>query len=426
MSFDKPTLWVVPCIDTEGPLEETIDATFERLKNMFGIEIEPSIKNLDKLQNTEIDFGGLEQKIATAFSKERLAYLSTWREVEEMVRDVTSEEYRFKFKDPSGNPLVFSWFIIDVIGYKSNPRRKAVGYHTVWDQYQRLLKETIDYDAFGWHFHTVPVNQNPLEYNPCWTNNDYHEQSICRRLIERNFFPSIFRAGGVIERNDLNYWLEQFIPFDYSCHSLEKGFGGPGCLSDWRNAPLSWRGYHPNFYDYRKEGSMNRLIFRCLDTNTPNCKLSKTLIETAFKEAQIKGSAILSYFTHDRRDMRPDFEFADTLIRDVATNYADVNWQYTHAINAAQQVKNLNQTSSNFQFNLKIEDSTLWIHSNQKIFGSIPFLGIEEASLFYRTNPTIEGNNSWAYKLNKNRNYKNIAVAASSANGHVSINKIRI
>ena len=56
-------VYIVHCIDTEGPLYETIDATFERLKEIFGIHLEPSIENLHKIQNQELDLNGMEKLV---------------------------------------------------------------------------------------------------------------------------------------------------------------------------------------------------------------------------------------------------------------------------------------------------------------------------------------------------------------------------
>ena len=36
-------VYVVHCVDTEGPLHESVEATFERLKAIFGIDLEPSV-----------------------------------------------------------------------------------------------------------------------------------------------------------------------------------------------------------------------------------------------------------------------------------------------------------------------------------------------------------------------------------------------
>ena len=46
----KPVLHIVHCIDTEGPLDEDIQATFERLDYIFGIKLKPTRENLIALQ----------------------------------------------------------------------------------------------------------------------------------------------------------------------------------------------------------------------------------------------------------------------------------------------------------------------------------------------------------------------------------------
>ena len=277
--ISEPTLFVVHCVDTEGPLEEPLDATFDRLKSHFGIDLPPSRETLRALQHAELSLDGLEETIARWLAPERLRYMSTWSEVEEMIAAVTTETFRRTYSDPQGSPYAFTWFIIDVVGYRDNPRRKALGFHAVWDVYQRLLRKTLRYDSIGWHFHTVPVGNHALHYNTCWTNNDFHEQSLARRLIERQSFPPIFRAGGAIERNDLSFWLEQFIPFDLSS-AVTVGGGSPGAISDWRHAPLDWSGYHPSYYDYRCPGPMRRWIFRCLEVSGYETTLTAAEIES--------------------------------------------------------------------------------------------------------------------------------------------------
>ena len=48
-------VYVVHCVDTEGPLHESVEATFERLKAIFGIDLEPSVALLRQLQAGDID-----------------------------------------------------------------------------------------------------------------------------------------------------------------------------------------------------------------------------------------------------------------------------------------------------------------------------------------------------------------------------------
>ena len=51
-------------------------------------------------------------------------------------------------------------------------------------------------------------------------NSSHLYEVIARRIIDRNWFPTSFRAGFHIERPDINLFLEQFIPYDLSNTSI--------------------------------------------------------------------------------------------------------------------------------------------------------------------------------------------------------------
>ena len=421
----RPTLFVVHCVDTEGPLEEPLDATFNRLRNRFDIDIAPSRETLRELQRGTVPLNGLEATVAKWLAPDRLSYLSTWADVEEMVGAITSEDFRRNNSDPLGNPYAFTWFVIDVVGYKDNPRRKAAGFHAVWDVFKRLMRTTGVHDSFGWHFHTVPVGNHALEYNTCWTNNDFHEQALARRIIERSAFPSIYRAGGVIERNDLSFWLEQFIPFDFSS-TARIGGGVPGSMFDWRHAPTEWTGYHPSFYDYRRPGDMRRWIFRCLEAAGYETSLSAADVESAFRQVRAGKSAILAYSSHDRRDMRPEIEKVIGLISEVSSGYADVSWQFANGVDAARAVSGTTDATPP-TFTQEWAGNTLWVRSDRPLFGSIPFLAIEEAGgVFFRDNPTIEDETTWAYQPPRRPTTLRIGIAGATASGAVGISVIDV
>ena len=417
-------LHIIHCIDTEGPLEETLDATFERLYQKWNINIDQSRKNLKKLQKMEIDLDGIEKEVSDFIAPKRLAYLESWEKIEEMILDITSKEFREKYIDSYGNPYLFSWFIIDVVGYKDNPRRKAVGYHKIWDMYQNFLKNSPYGDALGWHFHTVPVGNHALNYNTCWTNNDYHEKVISRKILERSIFPSIFRSGGTIERNDLSFWLEQFIPFDFSCSSIETNESD--MLYDWRHSPKKWGSYHPDFYDYRKVGNMRRRIFRCIDIDTIHCALDVDEIRKSFKQVRDGESTILAMSGHDRRDLRPEIENAYHMITKVSKEFPEVKWKFNNALDAAREVHSL-EVNNQLKFNIERDEDIITIKSSQELFGPIPFLAIEEYNeVFFRDNPIIESPTSWKYKLLRPNRTKRLGVGASDFAGNIATEKIQI
>jgi len=423
----RPLVHVVHCVDTEGPLEEPLEATFDRLRKEMGVDLPPSIATLRALQSGTLELGGAESTVARFLAPGRLAYLSSWNAVEEMVNAVTAPSFRREHADPEGNPYTFSWFVIDVVGYADNPRRKAVGWNVIWDNYTRFLSGCAANDSLGWHFHTVPVGRHALHYNPCWTNNDVHEQALARRLIQRGWFPSIFRAGGMIERWDLSAWLEQFIPLDFSNRAVAgPGEGGPGVECDWRGAPLDWRPYHPHHDDYRRPGAMRRWMFRCLDVDTPDCALGRADVEQAFATAAQHGHAVLAYTDHDRRDLRPDIDKALGHIRAVAAEHPDVRWRFANAHQAARATLGLDDAPAP-RFSHRFDGKILFIESDRTLFGPHPFLAVEEeGEVFYRDNPTIEGERRWAYRSNRWDKVRRIGVAGSNASASCGIHVIEV
>ena len=48
----KPTeVLIVHCIDTEGPMYESLEATFERINKIFNLDLDCSEENLKLIQN---------------------------------------------------------------------------------------------------------------------------------------------------------------------------------------------------------------------------------------------------------------------------------------------------------------------------------------------------------------------------------------
>ena len=93
--MSKPTVYICFHIDTEGPLYEDINATFQRLESILGAEIplKPSQINLQKLRAGEVDFMTAEQveKIKIISDPHLLHYKSTWSEIDEMLYRIMSK-----------------------------------------------------------------------------------------------------------------------------------------------------------------------------------------------------------------------------------------------------------------------------------------------------------------------------------------------
>ena len=55
MTDIKKIVYVVHAVDAEGPLYESLDETFLRLKDLYEIKVDPTFSNLQKLRKKEID-----------------------------------------------------------------------------------------------------------------------------------------------------------------------------------------------------------------------------------------------------------------------------------------------------------------------------------------------------------------------------------
>ena len=404
---NEKILYIVHCIDTEGPLTETLEATFERLYSIFNIKMDPTKENLELLQNKQIKLGGQEEAISKCFSPELLKYNSSWNDIDEMLNEIMSNDFRKKLIDDFNGGWIYSWHCMDHVGYSINPRHKDLGYGKVFNFYKNKIKELgCINDEINWHFHPLSLLKNPLQAATSYANNyELLHNIICRRIIDNGWFPSVNRPGFHSERPDSHLFLEQWIPFDYANQFCEEDVDQPdlslGRFGDWRRAPKSWRGYHPAHNDYQSEGSCNRKIFRCLNVGTRFRSLQNSHIHEAFSEAEECGSAIMAFANHDYRDMRPDILSVMKMVGDIRKDYPNVKIKYAGAEEAARAISNHDETDD-IELSIEvIKNKIITEVKSGNIFGSQPFLALKskDGNYYHDNFDVIENNKKWAYVL---------------------------
>ena len=407
--MNAPVLHIVHCIDTEGPLYEDLEATFERLDSIFDIKMRASAETLRKLQEKKIDLGGREEAVAKCFAPELLKYNSNWAEISGMLDEALSDDFRNKVADDFGNGWVYSWHCMDHIGYFDNPRHKDVGYGNVFRFYKSVLAGTgSTQDEINWHFHPLSMSRKPTQAATSYVNSyDVLMQILCRRVLDDHWFPSVNRPGFHSERPDSHAFLEQWIPFDYANQFIEEKEDQPdvinGRFGDWRRAPKTWRGYHPSHDDYQEEGACRRLIFRCLNVGTRLRTLTQEHFHEAFQEAREKGSAVLAFADHDYRDIRPDVDQVRTMLGKIRGYYPDVQIRFSGAEEAARAITGHTSDTAPV-FTTEIEGNKLLVRLIVgEMFGPQPFLAIQtKGGNYYHDNlDVIEPKKTWAYILDE-------------------------
>jgi len=384
----EKVVYVVHSIDTEGPLYESLTATFERLEKHFGVSLPPSKENLAKIQRAEIDLGGREKQIAKAFSPQLLDYIDNYGKLDRMLEHIGSESFRNKMRDSFGGGGIYNWHCVDHIGYDVNPRKKDIGYHNIFDYYSEFIETTNAPDKIHWHFHPTHHRKiSHLNVNTYLRDNKIFE-IIARRIIERNWFPSVNRAGFHMERPDSHWFLEQWMPFDLSNQAFRESeeqidLAG-GRFGDWRRAPDDWSIYQPDHDDYQIPGNCRRYIGRCLNVGTRMRCINEEEVRKAFKYADENGSAIMGFTNHDSRDMAPDVDHVRSLISAVKPDFPDVKFKFSdvrEAFNRALFGRYEPPQKNLLEGSLKQTDIErqwkLTVNSREKTFGPQPFLAVE-------------------------------------------------
>ena len=406
-----PTLYVVYCIDTEGPLYESTEATFERIKSTFGIDIDPTKKKLELLQEAKCPNGyeipeDILKEIKNFASPKLLTYNKDWYDLDNMWKICFSEEFRNKdvFRDDNKNGLIYNFFIMDHVGFSyENPRRRSYGYHVIFDFYLSLIKNTKSNARIYWHFHpihfTKDAHRSASSYTYSW---DTIHEIIARRIIDRNFFPCTNRPGFHTERPDIHNFLEMWIPFDYANQSIIKkeetkqiGVMG-GRFGDWRRAPSDWSVYHPNHDDYQSIGNCRRFIGKCLNIGTRLRTINEEEIRAAFMKAKNDGMAILSFANHDWRDIRDDLIDTYKTIKKVKEEFSDVKIINSPAGDAMRDVLFGANSYNDFDWDINYIEDKNYIKieiavKKGMIFGPQPFLAIKTVEgTYYHDNFDIQ------------------------------------
>jgi hypothetical protein len=435
----KSPVHIVHCIDTEGPLYEQIEVTFQRLKTIFGLELEATAENLERLQNGEIDLGGIEQAVRQVIRPDLLNYMDTWDKIDHMLESAQSTDFRDQILDSAGNGWIFNWFCLDHVGFTDNPRRRTMGYHSIYDHYQRRISESnLSHDSVHFHFHPHSFQHKAHHCaTHWWANSSSLYQVLSRRIIDRLWFPCANRPGFHVTRPDSHWFLEQFIPFDFASQSTtisvedeqQTDLNG-GRFGDWRRAPRTWRPYHPDHDDYQREGDCRRWIARCLNVGTRLRLLTESDIRDAFEEASNGDPVVLAFTNHDFRDLRIDVNYVRKLLTNVRRDYPDVPFVFREAASAMREALKLpNELPCKFEtkFENTSERTVIRVKTQTPTFGPQPYLALKTNSgeYFHDNFDIQEPHHEWSYTFDEQtlsiNAIESVGIAANNSVGITTV-----
>tara|TARA_B100001059_G_C17783703_1_gene555806 strand:+ start:288 stop:1628 length:1341 start_codon:yes stop_codon:yes gene_type:complete len=424
-------VYIVHCIDTEGPLYEGLDANFKRLKNIYGIDLEPSEETLKAIRNGELDLGDVTEAVANTFDVSRTVFNEDWAQIETMLNQITSEKFTRQLVDSEGDGWKYNWFCLDHVGFSGdNPRRRDAGDHKVFDFYQRYTCDDLSLGSIQWHYHPLPITGHFHNGGTTYLNSSNVSEILAKKIIDREWFPSCYRPGFHTERPDSNWFLEQWIPFDYANQSITAGtidqpdLAG-GRYGNWEKATKSWIPYHPDYDDYQKIGNMRRWIARCLNMHARLREISQEDVNDAFLEARTGNDVLLSFTNHDFRNMRPEIEKVMRYIRHASENFDDVSFSFEEAADGFRKCLGIERTTCGLSSDLvKIRDGKwrLDVRARGKLFGPQPFLALKTVDgRYYWENFDFTDASSWSFTFDEEHAplemIEKIGVACNSSSG---------
>jgi hypothetical protein len=428
-------IYICHLVDTEGPLSESLSATFQRINEIFNCKILPSKKNLKLLKNQKYFLKNYidKKKISKLLHNNKINTFNNWRDLFHSILKIKKKTFKIRSKFN----WVFTWCFLSHDGFEgTNPRKRTIGYGKIFFNYIKKFKKNISIykikhnrDSIAWHFHAPSITNDAHRGGSTYLGSRKIFEDLCNYIINYTWFPSVFRAGHNTVRQDLNLFLEQWIPFDFSNTSYNKikkldRISSPNRYGNWSKAPISWIPYNPNYVDYQLKGDMKRYVARCLPINEREYSITSKDIFLAFNEAKKNGRSLLCFTNHDFRDMSNDIDQVIYKINDIQKKYPSVQIKFTNAINGIRQTLKYPKKPPKIGISAHIKkignQHRLYVFTSSKIFGTQPFLAIKDKkNQYFWQNFDYEKKNLWSYSFDSN----NILFEKISGLGIASNNK---
>ncbi len=347
------------------------------------------------------------------YDPNRKELLKNWQEVDIAMSKLFSLNFRNKFKDSFNGTIKFGWFFLNWTGFKENPRRRDLGYHKIRDYYlKKYSKEMLDFkDEQCWHYHHPHKSKIANQWGFDWKTSNEYENIISRQIIDRNWFPVSFRAGGTIMHKQLSEWVDQWFPIDFSNRSPIK------CPEmDWSDGIMSWKPYKPSKINFKKKGFSKRYLARSVDLNSRVYKIQDKDIYQAFNEVRDNELSVISVFDHDYRDIENSIiNFLKRFV-EISKEYKNIKWEFSTPQNV---FKSLNKNYK-IEVKTKLNSNIFNIYTSLEIYQNQPWVcaKLKNGEIVNLTKKIKKiSNKKWSINLEKNKDlFKIIAVALTDRN----------
>lgn len=454
MAKAEKIVYVVHAVDAEGPLYVDLAAKFETLEELLDLKgLKRDQTTLDAILAGRIDLGGKQEVARRILNSHRNNFMDSWPKLDDMLDHALASEFRTAGTDSFGGGYVYNWFCLDHVGYDTNPRRRELGFHKIHDHYVKRVEDqeparngAWEKDGLHWHFHPMSTYREAHRCATSLLNSPHVIETLARRIIERRWFPAGVRCGFQAERPDVHWFLEQYIPFDFTNTAVEDPEEleamadlAHGRFGDWRLAPKDWRVYRPSHDNYQLPGDCRRYIARALNIMSRFANLDVFETEKAFRRADSGLPTLLGIATHDFRDLAPEADAVRGLLAKAQAKYPEVHYKFSEAGAAMRAVVHGDDGGDALALEMTLERAASGLPAaaairarRGQVFGPQPFLAIETRSgRFIHDNFDFgTDGKSWRYAFDHETvpgdDLAAVGVGAADRFGNTAIEVVRI
>jgi hypothetical protein len=288
---------------------------------------------------------------------------------------VYNNEFRGSHLDDFGNTFKMTWFAeMDYLlsqgewVWQDGTTAGVSGYTSVYDLLMNNFggKIALYGDAIEWHHHFEVYENGQWQFYWQDIDNNYQYQmdALDHMILDRQFYPSVWRTGWNLMSPGLSNWLDQYIPFEFTSPD-------------------------GNWYPYQPSDAAHWAVTTYYHGQNAN---------DAFLYAQQNGAAIYSIYCHDTDDMTSTIDLTQSILKDAQSYYPDVSFKYVTAKEAVQSALGYTDRSAPVFTLIKNQDGSYTARSNEAIWENNLYVALKYTDNTYvHIKPTSTGSNTWEF-----------------------------
>lgn len=349
---------------------------------------------------------------------------------------VINRDFRNRIKDSHGQPLRFTWFMLDgsVISHNTNPevRYPWISNLEMMKRYHGDDVKALG-DEFSFHYHdwiwNDPDHDGIFHWNQSSQFSQYREdfiETLGHIIIEGGILPTSFRSGWHYMDNQWETCIDSLIPYRFENTSPDRHADTTeptDNIYDWSRASLQWIPYHPDSADYQSQGNLKGWETRCMYMKSATIDRISEVFSKAFQG----DDQVVTIWSHlPESDFPEQIVEVDSVIQLAKDDFPEIEYTYTTATEAMKRWRRL-QDDDPPKIKMSIEENldtvSISLSSSEPLWQAAPLVyAKDKQNRILRLIPQRVVDQRWKVAFDKRiSQYEIIGVAGTDTAGNAAV-----